>query len=155
MEFLTCILTIITFLFLILSKILKIILLYRYDKSIIREKKENDIIAFNVTLEESPEKIILYNPEENIFNVEFFRISFDEEIQEKIEELEVKKIIANQKILIITNIPCGAPNLMIKWENSAGCKITNIITYNGKNGGYISNIKYKHNLKSIIFYLFN
>lgn len=155
MEFLTYILAIITFLFLIFSKILKIILLYKQDKSIIREKQENDIIDFNVILEESPEEIVLYNPEENIFNVEFFRISFDGKIQEKLEELEIKKIIANQKILIITNTPCTAPNLMIRWENSAGCKITNIVTYNGKNGGYISDTKYKHNLKSILFYLFN
>lgn len=57
---------------------------------------------------------MLYNPEENIFNIEFFQISFDGKIQAKIEELEIKKIIANQKVLITTNVPCGAPNLMIK-----------------------------------------
>lgn len=39
MEFLTYILTIITFLFLIISKVLKIILLYKHDKSVVREKK--------------------------------------------------------------------------------------------------------------------
>lgn len=98
---------------------------------------------------------MLYNPEENIFNIEFFQISFDGKIQAKIEELEIKKIIANQKVLITTNVPCGVPNLMIKWGNSSDCKITNIVSCNGKNGGYISNIKYQHSLKSILYYLFN
>ena len=72
MEFLTYILTIITFLFLIISKVLKIILLYKHDKGVVREKQDKDIITFSVILEESPEKIVLYNPEENIFNIEFF-----------------------------------------------------------------------------------
>lgn len=162
MKILNCfesILAIFTFGFLLISKITQFILSNKLDKTILRNKIKGDNYAYELNLLDGNDNLVLFNPEENIFNVSFYEIFYDYKTdsfqrRKKLNTIDIDKLIAGEKILIHTIVPDGIPNIEVTWENICKSKISAIIYYNGKNGGNLSIIKYQRNWKSFLYYFF-
>lgn len=152
------ILAIITFVFLVTSKLIKFFLSDRLDQTIIRNKDSNDLIAKQVFLFEGEDELVLYNDQESLFNITFYEVDYKNNEFVRIKKIKcqnIDKLILGEKLLIHTNIPECIPNLEISWNTITGNNVSAIVSYNGIDGSSISIVSYKKTFISFLFHLFN
>lgn len=157
LEIITCIITILTFSLLIVSKFFQFFSISKREKTVVRFPNKNDQYIGIYTLDQGESKIVLYNQFENIFDIEFYRIKDynNKLIRENKHQVPcIKKLVCGEKILIITDIPDTFPNLEIVWRTESGEIISAIILHNGRDGLSLSFIKYRQNLLNFLYFFF-
>lgn len=152
------VIAIITFIFLITSKLIKFFLSDKLDQTIIRNKNDNDVISKHVLLLDGYDQLVLYNNHENLFNISFYEVDYENDRFVRIKKIECKnidKLIVGEKLLIHTNIPECVPNLEISWNTITGNNVSAIVSYNGVDGSSVSIVSYKKTFISFLYHLFN
>ena len=158
-ELIAAILAITTFLLLITSKIIQYCISNKEDKTVVRSYIKGEKYSYQFTLDNGTSSLIIYNNDENIFNLEFYKIEYDFEkgkyiSEEKYNIPKIRKLVKGEHIVIYTNIPDIVPNLKITWENIAGDKYSVIAMMNGRDGLTLSTIGYQKSLSGFLYNFF-
>lgn len=159
LEIITSILAIFTFLLLIISKSIQYHKVNMKDKTVIRSYIKGEFYSHQITLNEGSNSLIIYNNEENIFDIEFYKLSYDFNTNKYIKGNKhnvpnIKKLVKGEPLVIKTNIPDIVPDLEICWKTIAGEKISVIVYYNGRDGLTLSTIEYQKNPLVFLYYFF-
>ena len=159
LEIITSILAIFTFLLLIISKSIQYHKVNMKDKTVIRSYIKGEFYSHQITLNEGSNSLIIYNNEENIFDIEFYKLSYDFNTNKYIRGNKhnvpnIKKLVKGEPLVIKTNIPDIIPDLEICWKTIAGEKISVVVYYNGRDGLTLSTIKYQKSLFVFLYYFF-
>ena len=159
LEITASILAIFIFLLLIISKCIQYHKVNMKDKTVIRNYINGEFYSHQITLNEGNDSLIIYNNEENIFDIEFYKLSYDFNTNKyirysKFNVPNIKKLVKGEPIVIKTNIPDVIPDLEVCWKTIAGEKISVIVYYNGRDGLTLSNIEYQKNPLVFLYYFF-
>lgn len=159
LEVTASILTIFTFLLLIISKIIQYHKVNMKDKTVIRSYIKGEFYSQQLTLNQGEDSLIIYNNEENIFDLDFYKLSYDFNtnkyiIGDKYNVPKIKKLVKGESLVIKINIPDVIPDLEICWKTIAGEKISVVVYYNGRDDLTLSTIKYQKSLFVFLYYFF-
>lgn len=151
---------IITFGFAIYSKYLRFKFANKIDKTVVRFKNKLDVCEFELYFYNGNDNLVLYNATENIFNVNFYELLYDDKTGsfvrgKRLHDFTIRKLVANEKLSIKTTISETMPNFEITYETVSGIKASVGVKYNGKDGLELFQIRYVKNFKSFFYYFFN
>lgn len=100
---------------------------------------------------------LMISSEGVLLNVKAFQVIWEEgnDFRKEKEIFSYKRLSQKECIVLSTLLPEGIPNIKLEWETPTYTKASLILAYNGRTGNIYENIEYKHNIRSVIFYLFS